>query len=112
VNSTGLVAPFDIHYGTFLWKDCPDERPWVVIGEGFEADTWDCFPLSGQFYDQSNAFEIDPAHPDFQATGLKKRSYIQYESLIVLPAVSFRRKIGKLQGELLDRFLSEAGLNE
>lgn len=105
------MDPFEIHYGTAQWKDCGDERPWIILGEGFEPETWDCFPLTGRYYNHYDSFEIDPGHPDFDATGLSKRSYIMYETVIMLPTGCFRRRTGVLRNELLQDFKNAAGLD-
>jgi len=103
------MQPFEIFLAEFEWKGCKDTRPWLVI-EKTEEEHFNCFPISGQDYDNA-AFRLDPADPDFPATGLTKMCYIHDEKLYSLPPSSFKDHKGTLRGDLLARFLDFAGLN-
>lgn len=102
------MQPFEIHYAQYQWKDCKDERPWLVV-EQVDGGRFNCFPISGGHY-VASAFELDMADPSFAATGLAKTCYICDERFYSLAPTCFRTQKGVLQGGLLKRFLQFAGL--
>ena len=103
------MQPFDIYLAEFEWKGCKDTRPWLII-EKTEDGYFNCFPISGQDYENAS-FRLDSTDPDFPATGLTKACYIHDEKLYSLPPSSFRDHKGSLRGDLLARFLDAAGLS-
>lgn len=103
------MQPFEISYGKKIWKDCEDERPWLVV-EQHLSGIYRCFPISGQCYQGHYCFELQQGHPDFAATGLSKTCFVLYESFIELEQSEFTRKKGSLQGALLAAFREEAGV--
>ncbi|MGD0093665.1 MAG: hypothetical protein ABSE73_27460 [Planctomycetota bacterium] len=49
-------------------------------------------------------FRLDPSHPDFAATGLKKECYIAGDEIQNLNTDRLTRRRGQLQGSLLESF--------
>lgn len=101
------MQPFEIHYARFQWKDSEDERPWLVID--YRSNSYGAFPLSSHCYNGVDCFWIDPDHPDFASTNLRKGGYVHYTSIFDLPASCFRRCVGKMTGNMLADFCREAG---
>ena len=99
-------APFDIYLAKVNWKDCADARPWLVIAVNAD-ETVLAFPISGACY-QGPCFEIDEHH--CRQCGLTKTSYIHDVRLYVLRPGELVKYQGKLEGELLRRFLAHAGI--
>lgn len=98
---------WDIYNATLNWKNCPDMRPWLIVGQKIGSN-WECLPITGVCYG-NNHFQIDSVHPLFGLTGLSKTCFIVYTSIVMVPESSFDRYRGKLANELLDAFKSEAG---
>ncbi|MCZ7644190.1 MAG: hypothetical protein M5U26_02735 [Planctomycetota bacterium] len=55
-------------------------------------------------YDSLQHFKLDPNHPDFPATGLKKVSYIIGNRPIEVSLAALETQIGCLQGNLALEF--------
>jgi hypothetical protein len=102
------MLPFDIFSATFQWNGCDDMRPWLIVDVRPEQ-RYGCFPISSAAY-AGSCFPLDPEHPDFSATGLKKACYIHDSKLVELPAACFNKQRGVLTGELLAQFRDYAGV--
>lgn len=100
---------FEIFYGEIPWSGCRDGRPWLIVEEAADG-MLNCFPISGQDY-QGDAFRLDVPDPDFEATGLRKTSYIHDAALVSVSPTSLRNRKGVLGGKLLIRFLETSGLS-
>lgn len=103
------MHPFEIHYAKTAWKNCPDERPWVIVdvrGKG----VYGCFPLSSFNYGNAPCFWIDEEDPDFLATKLTRSCFVHYDSIIELADSDFTRQKGEIEGDMLSRFRDEAGV--
>lgn len=106
-----MHQPFEIVWAKLLWRDCPDERPWLLIDVRKGGETYGAFPISGKLYQSGGACMIVPAdHADFPDTGLTERSHIYYDSTIEVGDDEIRRASGRLTGELLENLKLTAGL--
>jgi hypothetical protein len=101
------MQPFEIFYAAQSWKNCEDERPWLII-DLRPNNIFGCFPISGECYG-GQCFFISSSHPDFAATGLAKSSNVDDRYIIELGLGQFRRRLGGLTGELLREFKDYAG---
>jgi len=99
------MEAFEIYEASGSWKNCDDDRPYVLVRLSSEG-RWDCFPVSGACY-SGNCFEIPSDDPDFAATGLKKTSHV-HDERYYQPVP--KRRIGRVEGALLDRFRKYAGV--
>jgi len=102
------MNPFDIYNVERVWKNCPDQRPYVIIDVRGD-DVFGCFPISTPCYD-GNCFFVDMHHADFAATGLSKSCNVQYCSIIEVRRAEFRRFRGSFRNQLLQELIDEAGL--
>ena len=100
---------YNIYNAGFEWKNCEDVRPWIIIGPRI-GECMDCFPISGHCYDGFDCFELDPNDPNFAATGLTKRCFVHYTSIVQLPIGNFHAKRGALENQMLHDFINESGL--
>jgi len=87
------MQPFQVHNAQHQWNNCPDIRPWVLVEVMPDGSAY-AFPVSSHCYGGYHCFELNPAHPEFGATGLTKLCHVHYQSLIVLPNAAFRRLRG------------------
>lgn len=102
------MSPFDIYYATFPWRSATHEHPWLLIQP--DGSAWKCFAISSRDYD-SLPFEIRSDDPDFPATGLRHTSFVyDGESFHLVPIASMRRRLGRLEGDLLKRFREASGV--
>lgn len=101
---------FDIYNAAVEWKDCRDDRPWLVVELRCGGEVAACFPFSGEDY-TGISFPVHSSHADFEATGLAKSCYIYDESFVELSTSSLTRFRGKLAGALLASFREHAGLD-
>ena len=88
------------------YRECKDTRPVVVI-ECPVGDKVAVALISGAmdlYRGPAVHFRLDPADPDFAATGLKKECYVAGDELFTLGAAKLVRKRGRFQGELRKRF--------
>jgi hypothetical protein len=87
-----------------------DPRPCIVV----EPPGWDgslcVIPLSSHLglSQEWRDFLFDPEHPDFKATGLRRASYAN-GSEIHRSHGAVLKKLGRLEGKLLDDFRDWAG---
>jgi len=102
------MRPFEIYNAAAEFKGCTDLRPWLIVQQR-TPELFACFPISGENY-SGIGFQLQSDHPDFGATGLQKTCYILDEALFELPISAFKRRRGKLAGELLVLFKEYAGL--
>ena len=102
------MKPFDIYLAKVRWRGCDDPRPWLLVRPGGVG--WLCFAISTKDYD-SGPFEVAANDAAFPATGLATTSYIyDAESFHELPPNGFIKRLGQLEGDLLDRFRKSSGL--
>lgn len=95
------MRPFQIYRLQVRFNNCEDARPWLVM-ENRPNDLYACLPISTRNYGSSDVFPLDPAHPDFPATGLTRPCFILCERIFELEGSRFQLD-GKqqLKGELL-----------
>lgn len=102
------MNPFDIYMATFRWRGCDDVRPWLLVRKTVAG--WLCFAISRRDYDGA-PFELPRGDPAFPATGLPATSYVyDAESYHEVPAAAFGKRLGRLEGDLLDQFRKSAGV--
>jgi len=84
-----------------------DRRPWLAIDQ-VTAGRWRLLPISAalDLFDPELHFRLDPGHPDFPATGLKKASFIIANLPVDALEAGIERRIGLLQGQLASEFLA------
>jgi hypothetical protein len=105
------MRPYEIYFAKICWKDCEDERPWLIV-DTRGARVFGCFPISSHNYRSDAAFEVLKSDPDFGATGLTKDCFIHHVSIQEIERSQFRAtKKGELTGDMLARFLDESGLS-
>lgn len=102
------MKPYSIYDAKYSWSNCDDARPWLMISEPL-GTLIEAFPISGQCYGD-NCFFIDSTRAEFGATGLSKRSFIHYGSIIMLPIEAVGRHRGTLIGPMLAEFIAVSGL--
>jgi len=69
--------PLEIFAATLALGHSQDRRPWLVV-EQADSGRWRMLPISAamDLLDPALHFRVDPSHPDFPATGLRKASFI------------------------------------
>lgn len=102
------MRPYEIYNATFMWRNCADMRPWLIIGPDMDG-LIDCFPISGENY-YGSCYELNIGHPDFAATGLTKSCYVHYVSNVQVPKTAFAKRRGELKGDMLASFIEASGL--
>jgi hypothetical protein len=102
------MAPFDIYIAKRKWRNSDADRPWLFVRPTVVG--WLSFAISTKDYD-SNPFEVREDHSDFPATGLDVTSYIyEAESFTEVRADQLLKRLGRLEGDLLDSFLDYSGI--
>ena len=83
-----------------------DRRPWLVLTAGAQ-DRCLLLPISSalELFDPTQHFRLDPQHPDFPATGLRKASYIIGSRPVDSSTTTLEKRLGCLQGDLAAKFL-------
>lgn len=107
-----IPQQFEIYSAEVRLGLCADARPCLVLFPP-KADGVIVLPISSQgdlCLDPNIHFPLSPEHPDFKATGLKKKSYILAVREHVLKLPMFKRRCGLLTGELLAEFKKWYGL--
>lgn len=104
---SGPARVYEIYSAQVKWSDCEDMRPWIVVD--LHGESCGCFPIASECY-LGNCFYLDIGDPDFRATGLTKSCHIHYASIIEFSQSRLERRRGELTGDLLARFVKEAGL--
>ena len=101
-------APCEIYDALVPYRDCKDPRP-VIVLEPPSGGKVVVALISGAMdllRGSSVHFKLDPTHPDFVATGLKKECYVAGDEIFTLPVAKLMRRRGRLLGELASRFQS------
>lgn len=99
--------PLEIFTATLPLGHSHDRRPWVVI-EAAGPDRWRLLPISAavDLFDPELHFRLDPSHPDFPLTGLKRASFIVANLPVDAPQAVLERRLGCLQSQLAAEFLN------
>ena len=106
-----MYDPYQIVWAKLDWKNCPDERPWLLIDIRCGGERYGAFPISSKDYRSGGHRILLPEnHKDFSETGLKEKSYIYDENIFDIGDDEIRRPCGLLVGDLLAEFKLEAGL--
>jgi hypothetical protein len=102
------MAPFDIYIAKRKWRNSDADRPWLLVRQ--TPVGWLSFAISTKDYD-SDPFEVRDDHSDFAATGLDQTSYVyEAESFTEIRSDCLLKRLGRLQGGLLDSFLDYSGI--
>ena len=97
--------PLEIFAATLPLGHAQDRRPWLVV-EQTDPVRWRMLPISAatDLFDPALHFRLDPRHPDFPATGLRKASFIIANWPVDAAEAVLQKRIGRLEGRLADEF--------
>ncbi|MBI4601892.1 MAG: hypothetical protein HY721_08010 [Planctomycetes bacterium] len=97
---------YEIYLARIQFKDCDDIRP-CILAEDPQGQEVKVFPLSSNLdlYDPKAHFLIEESSVGFASSGLKRTSFASDRVYIVRTDQLGRRRLGKLEGELLDDFV-------
>jgi mRNA-degrading endonuclease toxin of MazEF toxin-antitoxin module len=101
----------DIFLAPFILRQCTDVRPCIVLCQ-LDADSFEIAAITSQLelcHSQTH-FRIEKGHPDFNATGLTKNSYVLERAIRQIKATSFCKRLGRLEGSLAREFTDWYGL--
>ena len=97
---------FEIYDARVPYRECKDTRPVITIEPPTGGRV--ALALISGAMDLYNGpvvhFRLDPAHPDFAATGLKKECYVAGDEILTLSTDRLIRRRGQLQGSLRESF--------
>src|SRR4051812_31416679 len=97
--------PFEIYSARIQLNASNDLRPCLVIS--LSNDPIDVLAISSQSdlcQDQRIHFPLDPAHPNFHATGLKRKSFVIGIRELKVARADIKHRLGRLEGKLLAEF--------
>jgi hypothetical protein len=106
---------YEIWWARRQWRQSSHEHPWLIVHivrrEG--RCVYYGFPISTKKY-ATQTFRINPRDPRAASVNADDVAYIHYESLFEIARCDFARvhPKGRIEGELLEEFLREAGLDE
>jgi hypothetical protein len=104
-------SQFDIFLARLRFGKCNDVRPCLVLYPP-QNDTITVMAISSQetLFDFRSHLWIEPTHPDFRATALKRRSYFCGNEVDRILNSELGAKLGRLEGTLLAEFKDWYGL--
>jgi mRNA-degrading endonuclease toxin of MazEF toxin-antitoxin module len=107
---------FDVCLAELEWRDCRDRRPVVVLSPQWymEERTRDAVLVSLMssaldLFDERRHLIVREDAPEFDATGLKRTSYVAVDYITYVERGELRRKLGSLTGELPRQMVSLLG---
>jgi hypothetical protein len=87
-----------------------DRRPWLIL-EVLPAGRLRALPISSNLtlMDPLQHFLLRKGHPDFEATGLRRESYVLADHPVEIDASALEARLGRLRGGLASEFLAWLG---
>jgi len=106
-----IVQPLDIVYAPVRLRLCTDARPCLVLyPPHLDRVIFACISGEPDLFDRNLHFRIEPTHPDFPATGLKRRSYVLCDELHEIRLADILKHLGRFDDRLAGEFKNWYGM--